>query len=137
MKKEKVYIVVSHKHVLKSPGTKNKKPVWDVSETVEFVNQLRNKHVTTSVAIGDYLNRVMISGARSGMADYDKFETYIRSKYEKQMKELDSMYLSDQVKPVEVIVEPEIFDPNVIVDEFGIKRERTVFDKELVNETQA
>lgn len=123
MKKEKVFIVVSHKHVLKTPGTKHREPVWDVSETVEFVSQLRNKHLTTSSAIGDYINQKMVSGARIGMGDYDKFETYVRSKYEKEMTQLDNAYRADQVV-IDVTPEQEVFS-----DQFGNIRARTVFDK--------
>lgn len=120
MKKEKVYIVVSHKHVLK----KGSKTEWDVSETVEFVDQLRNKHYTMSTAIGDYINRKMLSGSRAGMAEYSTFEEYIRKKYEKEMAELDKMY-SEARSPA-----PVIETPAVISDEFGNVRTKTVFDKE-------
>lgn len=123
MKKEKVYIVVSHKHILKTPGTKNKEPVWDLSETVEFVNQLRNKHLTTSSAIGDYINRKMEKGERHGMGDYDKFEEYVRSKYEKEMAELDKAYRA------QVIFDVTPPEQEVFADEFGNLRARTVFDK--------
>ena len=125
MKKEKVYIVVSHKHVLKTPGSKNREPEWEVSESVEFVNQLRTKHLTTSSAIGDYINRTMQSGARHGMGDYDTFETYIRSKYEKEMAELDGAYREQVI--FDVTPEQEVFS-----DEFGNIRARTVFDKAAV-----
>lgn len=117
MKKEKVYIVVSHKHSLKKGTTE-----WEVSETVEFVNQLRTRHQTMSSAIGDYINRKMIKGERMGMGDYDKFERYVRSKYEKEMSELDASYEKDRA-PV-----PEKID-NTITDAFGNVRARTVFDK--------
>lgn len=123
MKKEKVYIVVSHKHILKTPGTKNKEPVWDLSETVEFVNQLRNKHLTMSSAIGDYINCKMEKGERHGMGDYAKFEEYVRSKYAKEMAEFDKAYRAEQV-----VVE-EVASPEVFADEFGNLRARTVFDK--------
>jgi hypothetical protein len=123
MKKEKVYIVVSHKHILKTPGSKDREPVWDVSETVEFVNQLRNKHLTMSSAIGDYINRKMEKGERHGMGDYSKFEEYVRSKYAKEMAQLDAAYRADQV-----VVE-EVASPEVFADEFGNLRARTVFDK--------
>ena len=124
MKKEKVYIVVSHKHVLKTPGSRNKQPQWDVAETVEFVSQLRNRHLTTSSAIGDYINRKLQSGARVGMADYDKFEEYIRSKYAKEMAQLDAAYRADQVQPEVIENTTEVFS-----DQFGNVRARTVFDK--------
>lgn len=123
MKKEKVFIVVSHKHILKTPGAKGREPVWDLSETVEFVNQLRNKHLTISSAIGDYINRKMEKGERHGMGDYDKFEEYVRSKYAKEMAELDKAYRAEQV-----VVE-EVASPEVFADEFGNLRARTVFDK--------
>lgn len=126
MKKENVYIVISHKHTPKK-GSKtgaagSKAPEWEVSESVEFVNILRNKHISMSSAIGDYLNRKMVSGARMGMGDYNKFEEYVRTKYAKQMKELDTSYRSQQVVDT---TEPS---PEVFSDEFGNIRARTVFD---------
>lgn len=128
MRKEKVYIVISHKHILKSPARKGVEAKWEVAETVEFVSQLRNKHLTTSSAIGDYLNRRMESGSRVGMGDYDKFETYVRSKYEKEMSQLDNHYRSEQVAAN--VVEAAVDDsPEVFADEFGNLRTRTVFDK--------
>ena len=117
MSKEKVFIVLSHKHNLKK-GTKDE---WEVTETVEFVNQLRNKHTTMSSAIGDYLNRKMLSGSRVGMGDYEKFEEYIRKKYPKQLGELDAAYREKQV-----VVEQPVSD--LITDQFGNLRPRTVFD---------
>lgn len=117
MAKENVFIVVSHKHSLKK-GTKDQ---WETSETVEFVNQLRNRHTSTSTAIGDYLNKKMISGTRYGMTDYDKFEDYIRTKYPKQMKELDEVYRKNRQ-------EEEVIETPVFVDSFGNVRAKTVFD---------
>ncbi len=122
MKKEKVYIVVSHKHVLKTPGSKNREPVWDLAETVEFVNQLRNKHLTMSSAIGDYINRKMEKGERYGMGDYDKFEEYIRSKYAKEIAQLDAAYRE------QVIFDVTPPEQDLITDKFGNLRLRTVFD---------
>ena len=125
MSKEKVFIVISHKHSVKK-GTHTKRGVeaqWEVSETIEFVNQLRNRHITTSSAVGDYLNRKMISGARHGMDTYEKFDAYIRTKYEKQMAELDAAYASQVVDLTPVEIEPEVFK-----DQFGNERARTVFD---------
>lgn len=121
MSKEKVFIVMTHKHSLKR-GTKND---WEVTEVVEFVNQLRNKHTTMSSAIGDYLNKKMVTGARMGMNDYDKFETYVRTKYEKQMSELDAAY--GNLREPEA-VEPAPEEKEVYVDAFGNVRAKTVFD---------
>lgn len=117
MKKEKVFIVLCHKHVLKK-GTRNE---WEVSETVEFVNQLRNRHLTTSSAIGDYINRKMQSGERVGMSDYTKFENYLYSKYKKEMDELDTAYGNERALG-------KISEPELITDSFGNLRPATVFD---------
>ena len=121
MSKEKVFIILSHKNSLKrDPKTgKGMADQWEVSETVEFVNQVRNKHTSTASAIGDYLNKKMILGSRYGVTDYDKFEEYVRKKYPKQMAELDAAYRAQQV----VEESPEVF-----VDQFGNVRARTVFD---------
>lgn len=115
MAKEKVYIVLSHKHSLKA-GTKND---WEVTETVEFVNQLRNRYISMSSAIGDFLNKKMITGAKVGMGDYEYFMAYVDKKYSKQMSQLRAAY-----------PEPEVEDtgPELITDSFGNIRPRTVFD---------
>jgi hypothetical protein len=115
MNKEKVFIVVSHKHSLVK-GTQDK---WETAENVEFVNQLRNRHHEMSSAIGDYINRKMISGSRYNMNDYEKYEEYIRSKYKKQMDELDVAYSAHRIEKEENAV---------FADEFGNIREKTVFD---------
>lgn len=115
MKQPKVFIVLSHKNSLK----KGSKTEWEVSETVEFVNQIRNKHVQSSSAIADYIGKKMISGARYGMTDYNKFEEYLFTKYPQQMKELGSVYRSLQI---------EEDATEVFADAFGNIRARTVFD---------
>lgn len=118
MKKEKVFIVLTHKHQLKLKS----KTDWEVVETVEFVNQLRDRHYTTSVAIGDFVNRKMITGARHGMTDYDKFQDYISTKYKSQFEQLTTAYGALQAPPVETTEQP------LVVDQFGNRRQKTVFD---------
>jgi len=123
MRQEKIFIIISHKNSLKPghhhTGTSDD---WEITETVEFVNQIRNKHTSMSSAIGDYVNRKMITGARFDITDYNKFEDYVRSKYPKQMNELDAAYNS--TRPAEPVVE----SPAVFVDNFGNVRAKTVFD---------
>lgn len=118
MAKEKVFIILSHKHRLKQ-GTRDQ---WEVEENVEFVNQVRNKHTSTASVIADYLNKKVLVGSRVGMAEYDSFDNYIRKKYQKQMRELDAAYGHLQKK------EEKFEDQNVIVDQFGNVRTKTVFD---------
>lgn len=124
MKKEKVFIVVSHKHAPRKgshPGQATAKETeWEVAETVEFVNQVRSKHIATASAIGDYINRKMVIGERFGIKDYDKFEEYVRGKYAQQMDSLDTAYREAQA--------PKAESPEVFVDEFGTVRTKTVFD---------
>lgn len=115
MSKEKVYIVLSHKHSLKA-GSKTE---WEVTETVEFVNQLRNKHISMSSAIGDFLNKKMISGSKVGMSDYEYFISYVYKKYPKQMAALDAAYPSPVVEDT---------GPELVTDSFGNIRPKTVFD---------
>lgn len=88
MAQEKVYIVVSHKNSLR----KGSKTEWEVMETVEFRNNLKPRHYSTSSAIGSYLEEKMISGARYGFDTYQKFDSYIRQKYKDQMAQLDKAY---------------------------------------------
>lgn len=121
MKKEKVFIIITHLNSLKrDPKTgKGLADQWEVAEHVEFVNQVRSKHTSTASAIGDYINRKMITGARHGITEYAAYEDYIRKKYPKQMAELDAAYREQQVKDT---------SPEVFVDKFGTVRPRTVFD---------
>lgn len=127
MNKEKVFVVISHKHVLKKYAPANSKKRspddWEVAETIEFVNQIRNKHTSSSSAIADYNNRKMVIGSRFGFDTYDKFDEYIHTKYPKQMAELNASYKSQQVSaPL-----PEKSDP-LFTDKFGNVRLKTVFD---------
>lgn len=125
MSKEKVFIVLSHKNSLK----RGSKTEWEVTETIEFVNQLRSKHTSMSSAIGDYLNEKMITGSRIGMSDYSKFDEYIRSKYENQLSQLDAAYKPKIQAPQ--IDEEQIFKNNIqpkFTDSFGNTRAATVFD---------
>jgi len=121
MSKEKVYIVISHKHSLKK-GTKDN---WEVAESIEFVSHLRNRHYTTSSIIADYLNKKLITGKRFGMTEYDMFDAYIRKKYDKQMAQLDAAYGKEQV--VEEVTE-EVVEERMVTDQFGSTRPATVFD---------
>jgi len=124
MSKEKVFIVVTHLNSHKKgshPGRHEKENVqWEISETVEFVNQVKKKHISTASAIGDYINKKIIIGSRYGITSYDQFEEYVRTKYAKQMAELDAAYRTQQV------VEEK--SPEVFVDAFGNVRAKTVFD---------
>ena len=116
MKKEKVFIVLSHKHSLK-PKSKTE---WEVTETVEFVNQVKKRHLQTASAIGDYMEEKMIIGNRVGMGEYAAFARYVEKKYPKQMAELTSAYPKEKDGvPAEL----------VITDEFGNLRAPTVFDR--------
>lgn len=114
MKKEKVFIVLSHKHSL-NPRSRE----WEVTEKVEFVNNLRNRHYDSSSAIGDYVKGTMLSGSKVGMGEYENFENYVRKKYKDQMSELDEKYGDLREREIK---------PETIVDEFGNNRAKTVFD---------
>lgn len=125
MSKEKVFIVVSHKHSLKNKRSKAENPNdWQVTETVEFVNQIRPRHTSMSSAIGDYINRKMLSGSRFGITEYGPFEDYIRKTYAKELGQLDALYRADQIKDEPVVESKQ----EVFADEFGNVRARTVFD---------
>jgi hypothetical protein len=118
MKKENVFIVLSHKHSLKK-GSFNE---WEVAETVEFVNKLKNRHYQTSSAIGDYINRRMVTGDKVGMGIYEGFESYIQNKYSRQMEQLDAAYK-------DAVIKPTVEEYDLIVDENGNGRTLTVFDE--------
>lgn len=120
MAKEKVFIVLSHRHSLK-PRSNGE---WQVHESVEFVSSLKNRHYQMSTAIGDYLNRKMITGSAIGMTDYDHFEAYVRKKYKEQMTEIDQSYSSLRAP----VVAAEDATEETVVDEFGNTRAKTVFD---------
>jgi hypothetical protein len=114
MRKDKVFIVVTQIRSLKTKS----KDSWQVTERVEFVDQVRNKHISTATAIGDYINQKMVIGAAKGITEYDKFETYIREKYPKQMEQLDAHF---RPKPAEEPVADErpvtVDGENVVVAE--------------------
>ena len=118
MTKQNVFIVLSHKHSLK-PRTKE----WETSEQIEFVSQLRNKHISMSTAIADFVNKKMLSGTRYGITSYNDFVEYIEKKYPKQLAELQSKYGSLQVKE-----ELPVQSAPSFVDQFGNARAKTVFD---------
>ena len=63
----------------------------------------------------------MIKGERHGMSDYNTFEGYVRTKYEKQMSELDAAYGDNRIEEEEKPEQP-------FIDQFGNERQRTVFD---------
>ena len=115
MSKQKVFIVLTHKHSLKSKTNDE----WEVHETVQFLNQLRNKHYEYASAIGDYVNGKMLIGSKVGMSEYNNFENYVRKKYKEQMDELDKMYGSLRIREN---------SSEIIKDEFGNTRLKTVFD---------
>ena len=116
MKKEKVYIILSHKHSLK-PRSRTE---WEVTETVEFVNSVKRRHYQTASAIGDYFEEKMIVGSRVGMGEYEAFERYVNKKYSKQMSELTVAYPKEKTNQAAELV---------ITDEFGNVRVPTVFDR--------
>lgn len=135
MSKEKVFIVISHKRVLKQNNrVGSRKPAesdWEIAETVEFVNHLKSKHITMSSATADYINRKVLSGSHLGMTSYDQFESYVNTKYPKQLAELDAVYRELQVaRPPtpELVATTDQPIQDLITDEFGNVRVRTVFD---------
>ncbi len=113
MSKENVFIVISHVHSLK-PGSNN---VWETAERVEFVNQLRKKHVVSSTMIADYTRKKIVSGARYGIDNYNALIEYVGKKYPKQLAELNALY------GVETTTTASEF-----TDSFGNTRSKTVFD---------
>lgn len=131
MSKAKVFIVLMHKNCLKVPGTKTTEPKWEVEERVEFVDQLRKKHIETSSAIGNYLEQKLISGSRYGIDSYAKFDEYVRKKYNKEMRELDAVYLGmKETEDEDLSTIPTSENTlNLITDQFGNLRPRTIFDK--------
>lgn len=122
MSKEKVFIVMSHKHSLKSKTKVASQDDWQTHETVEFVNQLRPHHLHTSSVVADYINRTIMVGARHNMT-YERFEELVRSKYADQMAQLDTAYNSNRVPEVVDTTEP------LFTDQFGNVRAKTVFDR--------
>ena len=63
MKKEKVFIVVTQIRSLKTKSQSS----WQVTEKVEFVDQIRKRHISTASAIGDYINQKMVIGMAKGV----------------------------------------------------------------------
>jgi len=95
MRKDKVFIVLSHMNSLK----KGSQTDWEVTETVEFVSGLKKKHMSMATVIGDYMNKEIIKGKGMGVTDYEKFEEYVRQKYGPQMKVLDKQFRPEDLSP--------------------------------------
>ena len=88
MRKPQVFIVVSQLRNL----VKGSRTEWQVQETVEFVDRLKDRYYSNAVAIANYTTKTIIKGQHKGIVDYDKFEDYIRNLYPEQMAELDKFY---------------------------------------------
>ena len=104
MKKEKVFIIVTQMKSLVPKSTTS----WQVTEKVEFVSTIRNKHISTATAICDYVNKTIVLGTSKGVTDYEVFEKYIR--YPKQLETLDAYFRPKVEENQPVVIEESIIE---------------------------
>jgi hypothetical protein len=79
-----IYIIITHYH-------NRIKREWVVTETIEFVNKIKTKHLETSAIIADFTDKKLIRKVRDSEQTYEDFDKYVREKYEKHMVELDKI----------------------------------------------
>lgn len=109
MKQEKVFIVASHSR--RPSKDRLKEGQWEVTERVEFVNQLRQKHIQTSTIAVEYIEEKVIIGKMSGVI-YEEFIKYVTNRYPKQMEQLQQIY-----KPSAVVENAEPMPESVLDSE--------------------
>jgi hypothetical protein len=113
MKKENVFITATH---YQRPA-KDRSGQWEVTEKVEFISQMRNKHYQMATIAVDYINEKVIIGKTKGV-QFDSFIEYITQRYPEQMK-----YLQQAYKPetIESAPEVEVKDENIVVEESQVE----------------
>jgi hypothetical protein len=102
MSKEKVFIVVSHSRLPSKDRAKQGQ--WEVTEKIEFVDQLRKRHIDMSSITVDYLEEKVLYGNPKNI-QYDEFIKYVTERCPRQMKELNETY---KPSPKIEVVEGEI-----------------------------
>ena len=115
MKPSKIFIVLTHTRRFENGR-------WEMVEDIEFVSEVRTRHYTTATIVVDYARRKVVARNRTDIANFDQFEQYIWEKYPDQMQKLITKY--NLPEPV-----PQTPDLTVIVDQFGVSRPKTIFDK--------
>jgi hypothetical protein len=81
------FVVLSHTHVLiNDPGPNKGK--FQVHELVEFVDMVRNKHLSNATAIMDVKKRKLLKNrARDSGAGYDDIERHVIKGYKDKYRE--------------------------------------------------
>lgn len=106
------YVVLSHTHVLiNDPGPNKGK--FQVHELVEFVDMVRNKHLSNATAIMDVKKRKLLKNrARDSGATYEHIEAHVvkgyKDKYRDFLELVGAEYPADLFeapKPAEETVE--------------------------------
>lgn len=82
MKHRKGYIVLIHKYTPKKQSTKGE---WEVLEECEFVDKLRDRHLTTATAIINTTDKVLDKN-RVPHADYNSYIEHITKTYPDRYK---------------------------------------------------
>lgn len=88
-----IYIVITHS----ARPSKSQESKWEVHESCEFVDRIKDRHNTSATAIIDYLNKKVIKD-RSGEGTYDDFIAYAEKSYPEQMASLKEIYGNDQTE---------------------------------------
>lgn len=109
MSKGNVFIVMVHHNI-----RNNKTKKMEVHEKIEFVDDLKTRHITSATVILDYLNRKIVKN-RGDTGTYEEFEAYVTNACPKQMAELE------EYRAPSLVIEDEPDSP-VIIDADTIER---------------
>lgn len=81
-KRQRAYIVISHSATPHEDDGKQ-----NITETCEFVDNLKDRHYTSATAIIDYINKKMIK-QRDKVYTYEHYMTHVHTKYPREMHKL-------------------------------------------------
>jgi hypothetical protein len=97
---KKVYIAITYSYA-PNPNSKGSEDKWLVTEMVEFLSTLKNKHVTGATLIIEATERKLVK-SRSADADYDTVYEYVKKSHPAKIEKLEAILNPVQVAaPVE------------------------------------
>lgn len=82
---KKAYIVITHRFT-PNPDSKSKDDAWNVNETCEFVDELKNRMKSEATVILDYKEK-RLNKNRLDHGDYETFLYHVKERYEEQFEQ--------------------------------------------------
>lgn len=97
--KKGIYIAINYSYTI-NPQSKSSEDKWSVTESVEFINSLKTKHLTGATLIVDVINKTIIK-TRNPDATYDTVYEYVKKSHPQKIETLEQMlsqlkHLSDE-----------------------------------------